>query len=64
MATPQTTRDQAIAMQALGALKYKIVPDEGGKVGGPTKMTATDEALDSLKGKTVEVRGDGTVVVL
>ncbi len=63
MAAPQATRDQTIAMQALEALKYEVVPDEGGNVGGPTKMTATDEALDSLKGKTVEVRGDGTVVL-
>jgi hypothetical protein len=30
-------------------------------IGGPQKYTASDAALDALKGKTITVNSDGTV---
>ena len=57
-----TTLNQNIVGQALAALKFEMVPDS--EPGGPEQYTITDEALDALKGKTIEVDGDGKVTVL
>jgi len=56
------TRNQTITTGALGTLGFEVVPSE--VVGGPVQMTVTDEALDALKGKTVEVDGEGKVKIL
>ena len=59
------TRNQSIAAGAIRVLGYEmVVPEPGGKVGGPQQYTITDDALDALKGKKIEVVGDGTTKVL
>ncbi len=57
------TEIQSHILPALEALQFQVVPDDSGKVGGIIEMTATDEALDALKGKTVEIHPNGTVTL-
>ena len=59
----KATKVQTDIMQALEALGFVYQPDESKKVGGPMDFTASDEALDVLKGKTVTVNSDGSVTV-
>jgi len=57
------TQIQSQVAQALVSLGFAIQPDQSGRVGGPENFTASNEALDALKGKTVTVNPDGSVIV-
>jgi hypothetical protein len=57
------TQVQSQIVGALESLGFVLQPDQSGKVGGPENLTAKDEVLDALKGKTVTVNPDGSVTV-
>lgn len=55
------TREQTLVVRALEKLGFTMIPDESGKVGGPTEMTISGEAADALKEHTFRVNGDATI---
>jgi len=53
---------QQFVARIFDGLGFEVIPPENPKVmGGPIKYRVTDEALESLKGKSFSVNSDGTV---